>query len=214
MPGGIFLFKSERRIIVMENKTINLDQLTQPLPSNGSTTSSIIDRFNTVFSGQWSFRIIENKVRDSEVIVLGELSANGAVRQQFGKALIDFNSDPTGTPSMADHLIKAADDALVQCAYAYGIQRVKDQSQPDTLEIIEISDEPAPQSKKNENGISDRPLTNRQLAAIFGLGKANNLTQQEIITMTTELFGSEPSELNVSQASTIISELSENTGKE
>jgi hypothetical protein len=196
----------------MENKTIALDQLTQPLPQNGSLVTAITDRFNTVFGGQWSFKIIDHQVRDSEVIVLGELAAFGAVRQQFGKAVIDFNSDPTGTPSMADHLMKAADDALVQCAFAYGIQRANDRSQPDTPEIIEISDEPSPQTKINDHG--DRPLTNRQLAAIFGLGKANNLTQTEIISMTTDRYGLEPSELTVSQASTIIGELSENTGKE
>ena len=198
----------------MENKSINLDQLTQPLSSNGSITSSIIDRFNTVFNGQWSFRIIEHQVRDSEVIVLGELAANGAIRQHFGKAVIDFNSDPTGTPSMADHLIKAADVALVQCAYAFGIQQTSDQPQSDTPEIIEIVDEPTPPSTNNCNGKGDRPLTNRQLAAIFGLGKANNLTQQEIIAMTTDRYGREPSELTVTEASSIISELSENTGKE
>jgi hypothetical protein len=196
----------------MENKTIDLNQLTQPLSPNGSTTNSIINRFNTLFNGQWSYKIIEHEVRDSEVIVLGELAVDGAVHQHFGKAVIDFNSDPTGTPSMADHLMKATDDALVQCAFAYGIQRANARSQPDTPEIIEISDEPSPQTKTNGKG--DRTLTNRQLAAIFGLGKANNLTQQEIISMTTDRYGREPSELTVTEASTIIGELSENTGKE
>ena len=186
----------------MENKTIDLNQLTQPLSPNGSTTNSIINRFNTLFNGQWSYKIIEHEVRDSEVIVLGELAVDGAVHQHFGKAVIDFNSDPTGTPSMADHLMKATDDALVQCAFAYGIQRANARSQPDTPEIIEISDEPSPQTKTNGKG--DRTLTNRQLAAIFGLGKANNLTQQEIISMTTDRYGREPSELTVTEASTII----------
>ena len=201
----------------MENKTIDLIQLTQPLSPNGSITNSINDRFNTVFNGQWSFRVIEHEVRDSEIIVLGELAADGAIRQHFGKAVIDFNSDPTGTPSMADHLIKAADDALVQCAYAFGISQNTEtqgieKKQPDKSEPQQPPEEPP--SKDKGNGKGDRPLTNRQLAAIFGLGKANNLTQQEIISMTTDRYGQEPSELTVSQASTIISELSENTGKE
>ncbi|MBT4485496.1 MAG: hypothetical protein HOC71_17655 [Candidatus Latescibacteria bacterium] len=197
----------------MENNTIDLDQLTQPLSSNGSITHSIIDRFNTVFNCQWSFRIIEHEVRDSEVIVLGELAVNGAVHQHFGKAVIDFNSDPTGSPSMADYLMKAADDALVQCAYAFGISQKSETS--DTKK--KQSDNPEPQqppAEPSSNGKGDRPLTNRQLAAIFGLGKANNHTQQEIISMTTDRYGREPSELTVSQASTIISELSENTVKE
>ncbi len=199
----------------MENKTIDLNQLTQPLSSNGSITNSIIDRFNTVFNGQWSFRIIEHEVRDSEVIVLGELAVDGAVHQHFGKAVIDFNSDPTGTPSMADHLIKASDDALVQCAYTFGISQIiktpyVEKKPSNKSELQQPHAEPA----SNGNGKGDRSLTNRQLAAIFGLGKANNLTQQEIINMSTDRYGLEPSELTVSQASTIIGELSENTGKE
>ena len=197
----------------MESKTIDLNSLAQPLSSNGSTTNSIIDRFNTAFNGQWSFRIIEHQVRDSEVIVLGELAANGTIRQHFGKAVIDFNNDPTGTPSMADHLIKAADDALIQCSYAFGISQKTEMPKAEKKQSSK-SEPPQPPTEQSSNGKVDRPLTNRQLVAIFGLGKANNLTQQEIIDMTTDRYGREPSELTVTEASTIIGELSENTGKE
>ena len=213
MACGIFYALTTRRKI-METQTIDLEKLTQPLKSQNPSRTDIIERFNSVFDGQWSFSIIEHQVRDSEIIVLGEISANGATRQQFGKAMIDFTSDPSGTPSLADHLIKAADDALIQCAYAFGIQQGTEQKPSASSDIIEISDEPTPPPKNNGNGKNNRPLTNRQLAAIFGLGKANNLSQQEIIDMTCERFGNEPSELTVSQASSIISELSDNTGKE
>ena len=197
----------------MGQSTIDLNSLTQPLDQNGSVIKAITDRFNTVFNGQWSFRIIEHEVRDSEVIVLGELAVDGAIRQQFGKTVIDFNSDPTGTPSMIDHLIKASDDALVQCAYAFGIKQ--ESETPDAEKKQPCKSEPQQKTaESSSNGKGDRQLTNRQLAAIFGLGKANNLTQQEIINMTTDRYSSEPSELTVSQASSIISELSENTGKE
>ena len=64
----------------MENTTINLDQLTRPLEADGSLVAASIERFNTVFGGRWSCKIIEHQVRDSEVIVLGELAADGTAR--------------------------------------------------------------------------------------------------------------------------------------
>jgi len=193
----------------MENKSINLDQLMQPLNANGSITRAVIERFNNVCGGNWSFRIIEHQVRDSEVIVLGELSAGSVIRQQFGKAVITFDTDPTAVQGLYEHLVKAADDALVQCAYLFGIKHETEQQQ---------QEKPTPQSSSNKssnnNGNGDRKLTNRQLAAIFGMGKANGLGQKEVIDLTTNRFGREPLELTVSEASELIGEFSQKIGKE
>ncbi len=198
----------------MGTQSIDMKSLTKPLNSNGSPAEAITERFNAVFGGRWSFRIIEHQVRDTEVIVLGEMGADGAIRQRFGKAIISFDNDPSGAPSLADHLTKAADDALVQCAFAFGINPESPSQKAAEPEPEKDKEAVAEETPAKRNGKGDRPLTNRQLAAIFGLGKANNLTQQEIIDMTTERFGSEPSELTVSQASTIIGELTADTGKE
>jgi len=196
----------------MENTTINLDQLTKPLETDGSLVTAAIERFNTVFGGRWSFKIIEHQVRDSEVIILGELAADGAIHQQFGKAMITFDTDPSSTPSLADHLAKAADDALVRCAYAFGIARSTEKKQPDNSKQKSTPDELPP--KENGNGNGGRKLTNRQLAAIFGLGKANGMTQQEVIGKASSRYGREPAALTVSEASELISELKTNNGKE
>lgn len=198
----------------MGTQSIDLKSLTKPLNSNSSPAEAITERFNAVFGGKWTFRIIEHQVRDTEVIVLGELGADGAIRQRFGKAIISFDTDPSGAPSLADHLTKAADDALVQCARAFGVRPESNSQETAEPEPDEDEEQPPKEAPAKSNGKGDRPLTNRQLAAIFGLGKANNLTQQEIIDLTTERFGSEPSELTVSQASTIIGQLSADTGKE
>lgn len=194
----------------MENTTINLDQLTKPLETDGSLVTAAIERFNTVFGGRWSFKIIEHQVRDSEVIVLGELAADGTARQQFGKAMITFDTDPSSTPSLADHLAKAADDALVRCAYAFGIARNTEKKQPDNPKPQSTPAEPP----SNGNGNGGRKLTNRQLAAIFGLGKGSGKTQQEVIGMATGCYGREPAALTVTEASELISKLKNNNGKE
>lgn len=198
----------------MSTQSIDLKSLTKPLNGNGSPAEAVTERFNTVFGGRWSFRIIEHQVRDTEVIVLGELGADSAIRQRFGKATITFDNAPSGAPSLADHLTKAADDALAQCAQAFGIRLESNSHKAAEPELDKDKEHPPEEASATSNSKGDRPLTNRQLAAIFGLGKANNLTQQEIIDMTTERFGNEPSEITVSQASTIIGELSADTGKE
>ena len=145
----------------MENTTINLVQLTQPLKTNGSIARDVIELFNTVCGTDWSFRIIEHQVHDSEVIVLGELSAGSGVRQQFGKAVISFDTDPTASQGLYEHLVKAADDALVQCAYMFGIKH-----EPEQQPQIPTS-QSTTNTSSNNNGNGDRKLTNRQLAAII-----------------------------------------------
>jgi hypothetical protein len=197
----------------MENNTIDLDRLTQPLASNGSLVRAVIERFNTVFGGRWSFRIIEHQVRDSEVIVLGELSVDGVLRQQFGKATIAFDSDPANAPSLADHLAHAADDGLIQCAHAFGIPREGAPKQ----QSISPQSHPAPVEHApngNGNGNGDRTLTNRQLAAIFGFGKAAGMTQQDVISKAAKQYGREPASLTVAEASDLITELKNTNGKE
>ncbi len=196
----------------MEYTTINLDKLTKPLETDGSHVTAVIERFNTVFEGRWSFKIIEHLVRDSEVIVLGELAAEGAIHQQFGKAMITFDTDPSSTPSLADHLAKASDDALVRCAYAFGIARNTEKKQPGSPKPQTTPAEPSPNESGNGNG--SRKLTNRQLAAIFGLGKASGMTQQEVIGKATSRYGREPAALTVTEASEFIGELKTNCGKE
>jgi len=193
----------------MGNNSINLDQLMQPLHANGSITKAVIERFNAVCGGNWSFRIIEHQVRDSEVIVLGELSAGSSIRQQFGKTIITFDTDPTTVQGLYEHLAKAADDALVQCAYMFGIKHDTEKQQ----QKIPTTQSP-PNTSSNNNGNGDRKLTNRQLAAIFGLGKANGLGQKEVIDLTTNRFDREPLELTVSEASELISEFSQKIEKE
>lgn len=57
-------------------------------------------------------------------------------------------------------------------------------------------------------------FTNRQLAAIFGIGKSNGLGQQDVINLSTEHYRKEPMELTITEASEFIGELKSEKGKE
>jgi len=177
---------------------MKLEQLTKPLNVNGSLSNAMIIRLNQVFEGSWSFRIINHEIRDTEAIVLGELTADGIVKQQFGKTKITTNPETGETSSLGDDLKNAGLNALVTCAYEFGIPH-SDYS--DKKENSSSSE--SPQTDKS-NG--SRPLTNRQLAAIFGLGKSRNLGQNEVINLTKDRFGKEPMELTLEEASELISE--------
>ena len=191
----------------MQNHTIDLENLQKPLTTNGSHTEAVISRLNEIFGGCWNFRIIEHHIQDTEVIILGELSVNGALRQQFGRTPIIFDPENGNSASMGEHLKKAAAEALIQCAHELGIPQIGNSDHPE-----DKKKQNNPKSQDNGNG--SRKLTNRQLAAIFGIGKSNGLGQQEVINLTKERYNKELMELTVSEASDFISELKQEKVKE
>ena len=70
----------------------------------------LVRQLNKVFDGRWRFRIVEHRIHEDVVVVLGELSAGGGSRQQFGTAVLK------GPRSIGEALTTAAQDALMQAA--------------------------------------------------------------------------------------------------
>ena len=48
----------------------------------------LVKQLNKVFDDRWRFRIVEHRIHEDVVVVLGELSAGGGSRQQFGTAVL------------------------------------------------------------------------------------------------------------------------------
>ena len=78
-------------------------------------TPLVIERLNTAFAGDWSFRIVSHEITDTEVVVLGEIEAGGVVKQQFGSKTRE-NNVPLGDTAKA-----AASDSVKKCATLLGI---------------------------------------------------------------------------------------------
>lgn len=76
---------------------------------------SVIARLNEAFAGEWTFRVLSHEVSDEEVVVLGELSAEGEAKQQFGSKTRE-ESVPLG-----DTMKAAASDALKKTATLFGV---------------------------------------------------------------------------------------------
>jgi len=80
-------------------------------------TATVIRRLNEAFQSDWSFKILAHGV-DTEaraVWVLGEITAMGLVKQQFGAKDIYEKS------SLGDNLKSAASDCLKKCATLFGV---------------------------------------------------------------------------------------------
>ncbi len=91
--------------------TIQFSAITKPSP-NSPAWMKTVRRLDEAFERQWSFRVVSYQGRRREVLILGELSAQGQVRQQFGAAKLGLNF---GKSARA-----AALDALVKCARLFG----------------------------------------------------------------------------------------------
>lgn len=84
-------------------------------------THTVIARLNEAFSGQWGFKILDHKFLDDDVVVLGELSAEGIVKQQFGSCELSQEAEDGMVLSMGDALKAAASDALKKAATLFGV---------------------------------------------------------------------------------------------
>ena len=83
---------------------------------------SIIQRLNDAFDAAWSFTILKHEIltETDEVIVVGQLNADGIVKSQFGSSKITRARESGEIISLADDLKAAATDALKKAATLAG----------------------------------------------------------------------------------------------
>lgn len=108
------------------NRPFSSQQIKKRKSSTGFTleyieTHTVITRLNEVFAGQWGFKILDHKFLDDDVVVLGELTAEGIVKQQFGSCELSQEAEDGMVLSMGDALKSAASDALKKAATLFGV---------------------------------------------------------------------------------------------
>jgi hypothetical protein len=210
------------------------DILEQPFPSEllrtrkgsfGQTFTYVegaeyIRRLNDAFESNWSFEIIEHTIRDSEVIVIGKLTIAEVTKMSFGGSSITVSREGE-VISIADDLKAAATDALKKAASLLGVGLHLYSSEQPTG-----SKRPAGRGrngKSNGNGrqngehsrrdgnvpTNGNRLTQRQLSAIWSMGRSLGLSADQIRERTTSVHGVQPEHLSKSDASSLIAELGE-----
>ena len=218
--------------------TINREALEQPFPEGlvrsrkgpfGKSFSYVegseyIRRLNEALEGGWSFEIIEHHRFDSEVVVLGRLTAGNVVKCAFGGSSITVSRDGE-VISVADDLKSAATDALKKAAslmgvglHLYSSDRPAEAACPGNGPS-KGNDRPRQDGNGRGNGNGQRQsvsgtnngnrITQRQLSAVWGMARSLGLSADEIRERTVQAFGTQPEHMSKSDASSFITELSE-----
>ena len=153
----------------------------------------VISRLNEAFEGHWSFRIVWPRdpsfyldhERDlKEVVVLGELSAAGERKQQFGRSSVTREKETGRVLSIGDDLKAAASDALKKCATLFGV----------ALYLYEEEERPSRASKSQRD-------------EILQLAEEAGLSEEELERGLKKLFGKSLEELSSDEASKVIERL-------
>ena len=108
---------------------MNLDVLTRPFDASEIKqrdgrkgkrfdyveTHSVIARLNEAFEGQWSFKVLDRIIEEGEIAVLGEFSAEGETKQQWGSRERNRGS------TLGDCLKASTSDSLRKAATLFGV---------------------------------------------------------------------------------------------
>src|ERR1044071_9348964 len=151
---------------------------------------AVIQRLNECFDAEWIFEIQDHRVYDDEVVVLGNLTAQGVAKSQFGKSRIKRAKKDNSIISLGDDLKAAATDCLKKCATLFGVGL---HLYFDTPGAANGNGKGQPQSENsNGNGSEVGRITAKQLSAIFSLAKARGWSNKQVRDFSQEMFGKMP----------------------
>jgi hypothetical protein len=171
----------------------------------------VIQRLNEAFQSEWSFKVQEHTILENEVVVLGELTAQGIVKTQFGAKDITRGKADGVTVSIGDDLKAAATDALKKCATLFGVGLHLYLDTPAAETTVAAPQPPAPQPKGNGHGNGGYTggdgagrITAKQLNAIFAIAKSAGASHQYTVDLSKSQFGKVPDHLSSREASSFI----------
>jgi len=157
---------------------------------------------------------VEHHVRDNEVVVIGKLTAAAVTKMAFGGSSITVSREGE-VISIADDLKAAATDALKKAAsllgvglHLYSSDRPVEAASPGNGAAKGNGQRNGNKHRDRANGTSNgNRLTQRQLSAIWGMGRSLGLSADKIRERTVQVFGVQPEHLSKSDASSFITEL-------
>lgn len=159
----------------------------------------------------WSFRVLDHKVGEEEVLVLGEMTINDCTKQSFGGSSIARKRETGEALSIADELKAASSDALKRCAalFGLGLELYSDDKGAEPPENRRNGQQQAPAHRESGGSqrASEGTLTERQLNAIVAIGRAMGWTSDRLRIACRDMWQLEVEELSKEQASTFIGEL-------
>lgn len=174
-----------------------------------------VRRLNNVFEAAWSYEVVSHQILfDSEVVVLGKLTADGVTKQAFGGSQITRTKESNQVVSIADDLKAAATDSLKKCCSLFGIGLHLYADENGRAASRNNANNQARPQTKGHNGQSngnDR-LSQRQLSAIWSLARKAGYSSDEIRQRCIESFNKSVEQLSKTDASSLIGDLSDELG--
>lgn len=160
-------------------------------------THTVIQRLNDAFEGNWSFEVVEYQQMGSEVVVLGKLTADGVVKQQFGNSKITNNSKTGEVVSIGDDLKAATSDCIKKVSTLFGIG----------LHLYAEASDREDMSQMSGNK-GDNLITKEQLAQIKQLRTQLKWTPEQVQEQAQRLFATtEITALNSTMGNALIAYL-------
>jgi hypothetical protein len=193
----------------------NQDQIKQRQGSFGNTLDyveahMVIQRLNEAFDSLWSFQVESHEVLESEVIVLGRLTAEGITKSQFGSSTVTRARDTGELVSLAADMKAAATDSLKKCAtllgvglHLYGTHKAPSEPRQPVPFRNQGHTAHGEQIPANDN----TRLTNKQLNYIVNLGSEIGMDSKSLDVASLEEFGVKMAYLTKRDASAFIDSL-------
>jgi hypothetical protein len=188
---------------------------------------TVIGRLNDAFDGNWSFEIMSHQILEEEVLVCGKFRANaaGVIKMSFGSSRITRDSRTGNAIALGDDLKAASTDALKKSAtlLGVGLSLYGGSGQPATTSPLDerpFDEELRTPSTRPRNGQSgsvspqgsngpnaDGRITNKQIKAIFAIGRQKGMTNEEIRSHSRQIFQRNVDYLAKHEASQLIESL-------
>ena len=183
-----------------------------------------IRRLNDAFEGDWSFEVVEHKVLQTEVVVLGKLTASAIVKCAFGGSSITVSREGE-VISIADDLKAAATDSLKKASSLLGVGLHLYSEPTDTASGR--NGRSSPRQSRGDGNTHDKPaggngrsnagnngngrdrLTQKQLSCIWGMARSLGRSVEEVRQHTLDAYGGQPEQMSKTDASSFITELGE-----
>jgi len=167
-----------------------------------------IRRLNQAFAGDWSFDVIEHRIMDNEVIVLGRLTVGDIHKTAFGCSAITTARESGEKVSIGDDMKAAASDALKKCSSLLGLglhlYGLGGEAQPGRGEHTSAVTLPA---RSRANGSNGKALTSRQYGAILALAEKAGYSEAQVKARILDVYGVPVEKLDRRTASEVITEL-------
>ena len=149
----------------------------------------IISRLLEGLQGDFSFSIIDWKVMEDEIVVLGQLDACGLSKSAFGNKKIARNTKDNSIISIGDDIKAAATDSLKVCAKLFGVALHLYTDKESVKEEPKQEYRSGTNGGNGSNGSNGYKATNAQLRAIVNLQKRHNIGSKDMTAILKDVAG-------------------------